>query len=121
VIHADGSVFESGEITSEDNVIVVSEGTGATQRIRVRLPSNNLGTLVAVKVDLTGKGETPDKTSALFTPSQMDEQTVALAQPAADQMGYSFQITGYNALGQPIPGASGQSNDQVFIVQMPAG
>lgn len=121
VIHADGSVFQSGPITTSDNVALVSEGAGATQRIRVRLPNNSVGLLVAIKVDFTGMGEEPDTTTALFTPSQTAEQLVALAQPAANQMRYTFKVTGYDFLGQPIAGATGQSGDQTFIVPLPPG
>ena len=93
IIHADGSVFQSGTITTPDNVALVSEGAGTTQRIRVRLPNNSVGALVAIKVDLTGMGEEPDTTTALFTPSQTADQTVALAQPAANQMRYTYPVS----------------------------
>ena len=121
IIHADGSVFQSGTITTPDNVALVSEGAGTTQRIRVRLPNNSVGALVAIKVDLTGMGEEPDTTTALFTPSQTADQTVALAQPAANQMRYTYQVTGYDFQGQPIAGATGQTGDQTFIVPLPPG
>ena len=87
----------------------------------MRLPNNSVGALVAIKVDLTGMGEEPDTTTALFTPSQTADQTVALAQPAANQMRYTYQVTGYDFQGQPIAGATGQTGDQTFIVPLPPG
>lgn len=122
VVRMDGSVFESGEVTADGNVAVIMDGVGVTQRIRVRLPQLSLGSLVAVRVDLEGPGDEPDFTSVLFTPSQLDEKTVALVQPlvtGGDVFVYRFSVTGYNNLGQAIPGQSGQQAGPILIVPMP--
>ena len=62
VIKMDGVVHVQEDQSSEDGIILVSEGTGVVQRIKVRLPNNTIGDRIAVKVDLTGTGEQPDQT-----------------------------------------------------------
>ncbi|OGB17907.1 MAG: hypothetical protein A2W72_15860 [Burkholderiales bacterium RIFCSPLOWO2_12_67_14] len=122
VVRGDGSVFESGELAADGNVAVILDGVGVTQRVRVRLPQASLGTLIAVKVDLQGPGDEPDVASVLFTPSQLEEKTVVLVQPPSAGGGpftYRFSVTGYNNLGQPVPGQSGQQTGPALIVPMP--
>jgi hypothetical protein len=123
VVRGDGSVFESGQVAADGNVAVIMDGVGVTQRIRVRLPQATLGALIALKVDLRGPGDEPDFASVLFTPSQLEEKTVVLVQPPSAGGGpftYSFTVTGYNNLGQPVPGQTGQQSGPALIVPMPA-
>ncbi|MGH8564666.1 MAG: hypothetical protein ACREXW_11510 [Gammaproteobacteria bacterium] len=118
VIKMDGVVRTQEDQTSESGIILLSEGAGVVQRIKVRLPNNTIGDRIAVKVDLTGTGEQPDQTTALFTSSQLAEQMVALVQPDAASRAFDFQITGYDTLGSPQAIAAGRSSDQTFIVPL---
>jgi hypothetical protein len=122
VVRMDGSSFESGEIKMDSSVAIISDGAGATHRIRVKLPSQNLGTLIALKVEFVGPGEKPDAESCLFTPSQVADQTIALVQPNGNgPFTYKYQVVGYDAAGRPVPGDAGQSSDATFIVPLQAG
>jgi hypothetical protein len=118
VIKMDGVVHTAEDQTSESGIILLSEGAGVVQRIKVRLPNNTIGDRIAVKVDLTGVGEQPDQTTALFTSSQVADQFVALVQPDAASRAFDFRITGYDVTGAPQPIASGRSSDQTFIVPL---
>jgi hypothetical protein len=118
VIKMDGVVHVDEDQTSETGIILLSEGAGVVQRIKVRLPNNTIGDRIAVKVDLTGTGEQPDQTTALFTSSQLTDQLVALVQPDAASRSFDFRITGYDTLGVPQPIANGSSTDQTFIVPL---
>jgi hypothetical protein len=124
VIRMDGSVFESGTIAAEAdrNALPISDGAGATHRIKVRLPGANLAALnlAAIKVNLVGPGESPDTAEAVFTPSQTADQTLALVQPdAGGPFVYRYSVTGYSNQGLPIPGDSGESADLNLFVRMP--
>ena len=88
------------------------------QRIKVRLPNNTIGDRIAVKVDLTGVGEQPDQTTALFTSSQVADQFVALVQPDATSRAFDFTFTGYDVTRVKQPIASGRTSDQTFIVPL---
>ncbi|HVL20208.1 MAG TPA: hypothetical protein VM422_04370 [Amaricoccus sp.] len=118
VIKIDGVVHVEEDKTSETGIILLSEGAGVVQRVKVRLPNNTIGDRIAVKVDLTGTGQQPDQTSALFTTSQVGDQIVALVQPDDASRAFDFRITGYDQLGVPQPIASGRSSDQTFIVPL---
>ena len=114
VIRNDGSVFESGPIQTpvEDTVIVVTDGPGRTQRIKVQLANPDLTStgLSAVRVELTGMGNPPDRAEALFTASQTMPQVITLLAPSDNQpLTYHYQVTGFTRQGLPI---SGQSDDE---------
>ena len=120
VVRSDGSVFESGKKKLDTSVAIISDGSGEVHRIKVRLPSPSLGTLVALKIELTGPGEDPDSESVLFTPSQLEEKMVALVQSGTGSpFAYTFKVTGYDGRGNEVPGQSKQSADRVLIVPMP--
>ena len=123
VINQDGSTKAVGPttVTPDTQVVVVSDGAGATHRIRVRLPSPSLGPgLAAIKVDLTGPGAPPDTAEALFTPSQLADQTVALVQAdTSTPFVYQYAVTGYTTQGLPVHGDSGQSSSPNLIVRLP--
>jgi hypothetical protein len=121
VVRADGSVFESGTQDLDSSVAIISDGAGATHRIQVKLPSQNLGPLIALKVDFTGPGDDPDNESCIFTPSQVDDRPIALVQPTnGGSFTYKFKVTGYDNQGNQIPGQAGESADKTFIVPLPA-
>jgi len=123
VINQDGSTKTVGPttVTPDTQVVVVSDGAGATHRIRVRLPSPSLGpSLAAIKVDLAGPGTPPDTAEALFTPSQLADQNVALVQADTSiPFVYQYTVTGYTPQGLPVRGDSGQSNSPNLIVRLP--
>lgn len=118
IIKLDGQVIVETDKESETGVVLLSEGEGVVQRIRVRLPQGTIGTFLAVKVDLTGQGDQPDQTSVIFTPSELGDKTAALVQPDAASKSYRFSVTGYDNLGAPSALSSGESNSQVFIVPL---
>ncbi|MCA9962654.1 MAG: hypothetical protein KC423_00365 [Anaerolineales bacterium] len=120
VIRLDGSVFVGEPQTAVDRALVISDGVGSTNRIRVKLPSATLNGLAALKVDLESAGETPDRDSALFTPSQLNDALVSLVSPNGNgSFAYHYTVTGYTALGQPVAGLSGDTSDKTLIVQLP--
>jgi hypothetical protein len=124
VIRADGSVFESGtiEASADHNAVVISDGAGMTHRIRIKPANTNLAAanLVAIKVNLLGPGDDPDTAEALFTSSQIADQTLALVQPdTAGAFVYRYNVTGYSVQGLPIKGDSGESSDLNLIVRLP--
>ncbi|MEQ8901678.1 MAG: hypothetical protein RID11_20685 [Roseovarius sp.] len=118
VIKIDGSVSTQENQTVENGIILLTEGPGTVQRIRLKLPQQSLGDMIAIKVALTGSGDLADETSALFTPSQMADQFVSLVQPDGAAREYSFAVTGYDVNGDATELATGTTNDQVFIVPM---
>ncbi len=118
IIKLDGSVITEEDQTTDSGIILLSEGEGTIQRVRLRLPTQSLGDHIAVKVDLVGSGETADETSALFTPSQLGDQMVSLVQPDGAVREYDFTITGYNDLGVSQVLSTGTSNDATFIIPM---
>ncbi len=121
VVRGDGSVFESGKLELDSSVALISDGAGTTHRIEVKLPSQNLGTLIGLKIDFTGPGDNPDVESCLFTPSQVEDKPIALVQPSGNgSFVYRFKVTGYDNQGNPIPGQAGESSDKTFIVPLPA-
>ncbi|MEE8585453.1 MAG: hypothetical protein V3T83_11430 [Acidobacteriota bacterium] len=123
IVRLDGSVFVSGPIEGDDSVAVISDGEGATKRITVRLVGTPLASagLSAMKVNLTGPGEDPDRDSVIFTPSQSQDQRVSLVQPVeGGQFSYTFQVTGYNLSGRPVEGDSGESSENVLLVSAPS-
>jgi len=124
VVRQDGSVFESGPMaaTGGTGVVVVSDGAGATHRIRVKLLDANLAAagLAALKVFLEGPGDQPDTAEALFTPSQAADQTLALVQPdAGGPFAYKYRVVGYSLAGLPVTGDSGTASDLNFLVRLP--
>jgi hypothetical protein len=125
IVRADGSVYQSGKRTAaaDTGVLAVSDGAGATHRVKVRLPDTNLAAagLAAVKVDLRGPGDDPDTAEALFTPSQLADQTLTLVQPEeGGPFRYTYAITGYTSRGLPVTGDSGESGDPNLIVRLPS-
>ena len=118
IIKLDGSVITQDDQTSDSGIILLSEGVGTIQRVRLRLPSQSLGDFIALKVELVGSGEVSDETSALFTPSQLSDQFVSLVQPDGAERSYQFAVTGYDAQGVSTQLASGTSDDATFIVPM---
>lgn len=120
VIRLDGSVFVGEVQTAVDRALVISDGVGSTNRIRIKLPSATLNGLAALKVDLQSAGEAPDQDSALFTPSQLNDALVSLVSPNGNgSFAYHYTVTGYTALGQPVAGISGDTSDKTLIVQLP--
>lgn len=125
VIRADGSVFASGTqaVTTVPATLVISDGEGRTMRVKVKLPSAisdlTSGALSAVKVFLTGASDNPDTAEVLFTPTVTLEQTVILAQPTTGPLTYTYKVTGYNRLGIPIQGTTGQESSPTLIVPIP--
>lgn len=122
VIRLDGSVYPSEPVSSNDSVILITDGPGRTHRIKVNLVGQDMisAGLIAVKVNLTGPGEQPDRESVIFTPSQYQEQTVSLVQPhEGDVFTYSYEVTGYNIQGEVLPGDSGETSDSNLFVRMP--
>ena len=120
VIRLDGSVFVAPPQTAVDRALVISDGVGSTNRIRVKLPSATLNGLAALKVDLESAGEAPDRDSALFTPSQLNDALVSLVSPNGNgSFAYHYTVTGYTELGQPVAGLSGDTSDKTLIVQLP--
>ncbi|HSR51440.1 MAG TPA: hypothetical protein VLV83_11470 [Acidobacteriota bacterium] len=122
IVRMDGSVFASDPIESENRVAVISDGEGATRRVTVRLVGTSLAQagLTAMKVDLTGPGDDPDRDSAIFTPTQSQDQTLSLvAAEASGSFPYSFQVTGYDLQGHPVEGDSGDSSDDTLLVNAP--
>lgn len=124
VIRADGSVFasEPQSITVFPAALPVLDGEGKTTRINVKLPNTDLASanLVAVRVQVTGQGENGDSAEALFTPSQINDQTLTLVQPGgAEPLTYSYKVTGYNRQGLPVPGVSGQDTSLNLLVPLP--
>ncbi len=124
IVRADGSIFSdsfsSGEVLSP---LVVSDGTGVTKRIKVKLLNSDMSStqLLALKVNLVGPGDDPDRAEVLFTPSQTGEQMVALVQPIeGNTFTYHYDVTGFNARGIPVPGDTGESSDQVLLIGLPA-
>jgi len=123
IVRADGSVYQSDPAPSENAAVVISDGEGSTHRVKVKLIVPNLtqAGLAAIKVDLVGPGENPDRESALFTPSQMDDKAVALVQPSKGSVfAYDFKVTGYTTNGVPVAGDTGQSSDGTLIIRAPA-
>jgi hypothetical protein len=123
VIRLDGSVYQSEPVISNDSVILITDGPGRTRRIRVNLGGQDMisAGLIAVKVNLTGPGDQPDRESVIFSPSQHREQTVSLVQPhEGDVFTYSYKVTGYNIQGEALPGDSGESSDTTLFIRMPA-
>jgi len=124
-VRADGSVFQSDPILKDDSVVLVSDGPpGKTTRIRVQLSgAENLidqASLAAIKVDLTGPGENPDRESVIFTPSQLETKTVTLIQPeGVDQFTYQYEVKGYTLNGDVVAGESGESSDFTLLVKVP--
>lgn len=124
VIRQDGSIFESGPITSDADTkaLVISDGAGTTRRIKVKLLNPDLtgANLVAVRVNVVGPGENPDTAEALFTAGQLSDQTLTLVQP--DQGGpftYSYAVTGYTKQGLPLVGQTGGSSSLNLLVPLP--
>ena len=118
IIKNDGTVISKNDQTTDSGIILLSEGVGTIQRVRLRLPTQSLGEHIALKVELVGSGDTADETSALFTPSQLDDKMVSLVQPDGATREYDFTVTGYSTLGVGQVLASGSSNDASFIVPM---
>ncbi|HSF43239.1 MAG TPA: hypothetical protein VLT87_25790 [Thermoanaerobaculia bacterium] len=124
VIRQDGSVFESGTITSaaDTKAIVISDGAGTTRRIKVKLVNPDLASanLAAVRVNVVGPGENPDTAEALFTAGQVIDQTLTLVQP--DEGGtftYSYSVTGYTRQGLPLAGQTGGSSSLNLLIPLP--
>jgi len=118
IIKLDGSVISLDDQISESGIILLSEGVGTIQRIRLRLPTQSLGELIALKVELIGSGDIADETSALFTPSQLTDQFVSLVQRDGAERSYDFTVTGYNAQGVGTVLATGNNDDSTFIIPM---
>ena len=74
--------------------------------------------MIAVKVELTGSGDIADESSALFTPSQLDDQFVSIVQPDGAAREYTFAVTGYDVNGTATEIARGGADDQVFVVPL---
>lgn len=124
IVRGDGSVFASGPqpITTLPATIPIADGEGRTSRIRLKLLNTDLASagLVALKVQVVGPGENPDSAEALFTASQTADQMLTLVQPAeAGPFVYTYQVTGYNRQGIPIPGISGQESSLNLLVPLP--
>jgi hypothetical protein len=125
VIRNDGSVFQSGtrEASADTTALVISDGAGSTHRIRARLLGTDLASagLLAVKLQLRGPGADPDTTEALFTPSQVADQTLTLVQPdGGGPFRYTYAVTGYTTAGLPVPGASGETGDVNLLIPLPS-
>lgn len=118
ILKMDGSVIAESDKTVENGIILLTEGEGTVQRIRLKLPQQSLGALIALKVELTGSGDLADETSALFTSSQLADQFVSLVQPDGAAREYRFTVTGYDIDGTPSTLAEGTSDDATFIVPM---
>ncbi|MXO90848.1 hypothetical protein [Pontixanthobacter aquaemixtae] len=118
ILKLDGQVITERDQETESGIILLSEGTGVVQRVEVRLPQDSLGSFQALKVDLTGRGDVPDTTSVIFTPSQTQKQLAALVQPSGRFKTYDFKVTGYDQLGVASELAAGSSTDRVMIVPM---
>jgi hypothetical protein len=125
IVRSDGSVYASGprEVMGMNTTLPVIDGEGQTSRIRVSLPPNSdLATtnLSALKVQVVGLGEHPDSAEALFTPSQTGEQVLTLVQPNGNgPFSYRYSVTGFNRLGVPVPGASGQEMSLSLLIPLP--
>lgn len=122
VIGLDGPVYQSEPVSSNDSVILITDGPGSTHRIKIKLVGQDMisAGLIAVKVNLTGPGDQPDRESVIFTPSQNQEQTASLVQPhEGDVFTYSYEVTGYNIQGEVLPGDSGETSESNLFVRMP--
>jgi len=111
-------VITQDDQISESGIILLSEGAGTIQRVRLKLPSASLAEFIALKVELIGSGDIADETSALFTPSQLEDQFVSLVQPDGAERHYDFTVTGYDIQGVAMVLASGSSDDATFIIPM---
>jgi len=123
IIRNDGSVYGPATIASSGPVALISDGAGATHRIKVKLLGQNLTAagLAALKVTLIGEGDEPDTDTVLFTPSQADDKTAMLVQPDTDStFVYTYQVTGYDLHGEPIAGDQGQGSDGILVIPLPA-
>jgi hypothetical protein len=123
IVRGDGSVFTSDSqvVTTLPATVVVADGEGRTARIRVKLLNTDLASagLVAVKVLITGLGDNPDSAEALFTTSATAEQVLTLVQPGTGPLAYTYTVTGFNQLGLPVTGASGQDTSLNLLVPLP--
>lgn len=122
IVRMDGSVFNSGEQVMEQTAAVISDGLGKTHRIVVKLPQSiNWDNMMAIKVNLEGLGENGDVTQAIFTPSQVADQTVWLVQPTEGQFRYRASVTAYSLNGAPVHGPEMEVSESTLIIQVPQG
>jgi hypothetical protein len=102
---------------------LISDGAGRTMRVKVKLPSAitdlTSGALSAIKVFLTGMGDNPDTAEVLFTPTATTEQSVTLVQPTTGPLTYTYKVTGFNRVGVPVKGATGEESGLTLIVPIP--
>jgi hypothetical protein len=123
VVRGDGSVFESGAqtVNSFPATLPIADGVGRTSRIKVKLVNPDLASasLLAVKVIVRGEGDDGDSAEALFTSSQIADQTLVLVQPGTGPLTYSYQVTGYNRQGIPVKGTQGQDSSLNLLVPLP--
>jgi hypothetical protein len=126
VVRTDGSVFDPQRVDAPaaNSVIVLSDGQGAIHRIRVKLIPPDLAGhgIAALKVDLVGSGDSPDRDSILFTPTQVEDKVVSLVQPnGATPFSYQYEVLGYNTQGVLVPGDRNQSTTSTLIIHAPTG
>ena len=120
IVRMDGSVFSSGDKVLEQSTAVISDGIGSTHRIVVRLPQSvSWDNLMALKVELEGVGDNADVTQAIFTPSQVTDQTVWLVQPTEGAFRYRASVTAYSLDGTPIHGTEQETDQSTLIIQVP--
>jgi hypothetical protein len=122
IVRLDGSVFQSDPITTDTMIALVSDGAGATHRIKVKLidPDLNKAGLAAIKVDLVGMGEEGDRESTIFLPSQVSDRTVSLVQPNEGKpFSYNYTVTGYTVRGDVVMGRSGETSETTLFVKLP--
>jgi len=118
VVRQDMSTYSSDEMTSENGVILITDGAGTLQRIRVELPHSGVGDFMGLRVSVMSDGADPDEAQAFFSPSATEPQFVTLVQPDDGGRTYRYEVTGYDMFGQPSRIAEGSADDTRFIVPM---
>lgn len=123
VVRADGSIYATDPTPTDDSALTITDGPGVPFRVAVQLVGPQLASagLLALKVDLVGPGDEPDRDTALFTPSQAAPQAVTLVQePGEGTFTYRYAVTAYDQQGRPRPAGGGQSSDRTLLITVPA-